>query len=64
MCVVSTKLHNRESFFKNWVWLDAERDVDLSIDTSINLHATWPFQHNKLCGGCEGGKGGGRGRQM
>ena len=66
MCVLSTKLHKHDAFYKDWIWLDAELGVDFSSDTSVDneMATRGSSSLDKFCDVCEGGKGGGRGRQM
>lgn len=30
-CVLSTKLHKHDVFHKDWVWLEAQKDVNISL---------------------------------
>jgi hypothetical protein len=56
ICVLSTKLHKRVAFYKNWIWLHAEKDVVFSSYTSVdNELATHGVSSiDELCDDCEG----------
>jgi hypothetical protein len=44
--VLSMTLHKRDLYHKDWIWLDAEKDVDFSSYASVDsVRVTWCFQY-------------------